>query len=177
MGPGKSWGGHRGFHFHKLHVSNETLGEEKLKVQFQSVCPFRWETTGIEQVVRREGNVPITTHTSGGMACNSQVIYNLHRVSNLDKKNQFLSGLFPVVCLCLSSTGGSVTVASCASPAFQRSLDSMAHTHTRPPCRMMNGESKKTLQPTRRGMCVRCFSQTKSHRQVIKGERCEQKGK
>lgn len=48
MGPGKSWGGHRGFHFHKLHVSNETLGEEKLKVQFQSVCPFRWETTGIE---------------------------------------------------------------------------------------------------------------------------------
>lgn len=74
-------------------------------------------------MTRWEGNDPIAMYASGGMTCNSKLIYNFHRVSNLDKKNQFLSGLFPVVCLCLSSAGGSVTVASCATAALRGSLD------------------------------------------------------
>lgn len=68
-------------------------------------------------------NTHIIVCASEMMACNSKFIYKLHRASHLDKKNQFLSGLFPVVCLCLSPAGGGVTGVSSVTAALQRNPD------------------------------------------------------
>lgn len=103
------------------------------------------------------------------MACNSKFIYKLHRASHLDKKNQFLSGLFPVVCLCLSPAGGGVTGVSSVTAALQRNPDCGT------PLRVMNGKRENTPQSTGGGACIWCLSWTETHGHIIKGKNWNQK--
>lgn len=116
-------------------------------------------------------NTHIIIYASEMTACNSKFIYKLHRASHLDKKNQFLSGLFPVVCLCLSPAGGGVTGLSSATAALQRDLD------RRTPLGVMNGKHENMLQSTGGG-CVYLMSfMNRDSWSRHKGEKLEPKMK
>lgn len=114
-------------------------------------------------------NTHIIIYASEMTACNSKFIYKLHRASHLDKKNQFLSGLFLVVCLCLSPAGGGVTGLSSATAILQRNLD------CRTSLGVMNGKHENILQSTGGGVCIWYLSWTETHGHVIKGKNLNRK--